>query len=341
MGNWMTTETSQTNISNYNIQPTSPSTSTNPPRKIVKLSKKMTIPNYTEREKEKGEKLVQACDFSKLNLIKGLIEEKAPIDYINYTRKSVLYNSVCNRKLEVISLLLDSKADINLKFDDDDTCLLAATRVGNNDVLDILLRYNIDVNKNVDIFHVNPIHSIVYHRGKEYYLERYLELGFDCNMKNSHNLTPLHYCVHSRDAISLATLLDKGAHLDVNVRDKDGNTPLLLLFKIHSLISGHDCLILLISHFSNPSIQDNYGNDCFSYLKSIDNAKKFRELLMKQTFRLKSLKMFCLCLKRKEKFWIEKNMGHLKLPKYLKNDIMKMALKLDEESIKKIKEYSN
>lgn len=281
------------------------------------------IPNYTKKEHLLGEKLLHNCLFGHLSKIKECISGGAPVDYLDpSTSKNALYNSVCNQQIEVIKLLIQSKADINYQFSEKETALLAASRQGNDEIISIFTKHpELDVQKHTNIYFVNPIHSIVFQPGREYSLELLLRAGFDPNLLTNLDLSPLHYCVHSGDSSQLNTLLDFGANIDVNKTNSEGETPLLMLLKQDKIYM--DCLSALLSHLSNPSICDVNGINCFEFIqKNIYKSSQVFDILQKHYLKFDKLKMFCLCVKRWEKI----RGGYFKLGKYLKIQIMRFIL---------------
>jgi ankyrin repeat protein len=91
-------------------------------------------------------------------------------------------------------------------------------------------------------------------------VKNFLDAGLHANVKNDHDQTPLHFAAERLNYGMISVLIQHGA--DVNLRDKNGDTPITLLMQsgfgelymkhsVTKLIESHKCIKLLCDHGAN------------------------------------------------------------------------------------------
>jgi len=151
----------------------------------------------------------------KLDELKELIKKKP--EYINSKTKKFgitpLHVAATIGNDSMIQVLLDNKADINLKDKSGSTALHDAARKGHESVVKILIKHgtNIDEKRNRG---KTPLHVAV-ENNHENIVKLILENEGNVNSKNEYGDTPLHIAVNkSVDLELIKLLLDNGADLE-------------------------------------------------------------------------------------------------------------------------------
>ncbi|GJQ87538.1 hypothetical protein Trydic_g20640, partial [Trypoxylus dichotomus] len=125
-------------------------------------------------------------------------------------------------RLEMIRVLLEHKANVNdipaIRY----TPLDLATMYGNNDIIEILLKYNAYA-KLEDTSSGRPLYNAI-NTGNKETIELLLRNGVPVNCMDADGLTPLIYAIKIRNKDIIRILLNYKA--DVNFENKFGQTPL-------------------------------------------------------------------------------------------------------------------
>jgi uncharacterized protein len=112
--------------------------------------------------------------------------------------------------------------------------------------------------------------------------ETLLKLGVDCNAKNAHGVTPLHFTAE-RYSVDVARVLIKyGAN--VNAQDRFGNTPLSRAIFRSTGASELELVKLLMEHGANPDIKNKGGESA----RDLAKGNAILEKLLKTPVGLKS-----------------------------------------------------
>ena len=100
-----------------------------------------------------------------------------------------------------------------------------------------------------------------------------LEYPFDINAKGLDDCTPLYYAISGRHTDIVKILIDK--KVDLNIPDKDGNTPLITAA---DMFNGDDTIVkLLLESGADPHIKNNYGVSVYKILEMPRN-KSIKDL---------------------------------------------------------------
>lgn len=196
--------------------------------------------------------------------VKLLLENGAKFEFAvkDDRRKSCLQSTIEKQQIEILKLMLDNGADINIQNDQGGVLHWA---IGNQSIVELLLSHHPDVNaKNNQGY--TPLHKAVSSKNEEL-VSILLEHGADVNAKDNRNSTPLHRAVSYGHKGLVLTLIKHGA--DVNIKNIDNMTSLqeyLLNQSCFRVKKNIDCEIvqLLIDHGAefNFEITDNMGKTC-------------------------------------------------------------------------------
>ena len=176
-----------------------------------------------------------------------------------FTRDTPLIEAAANGHVDVVKLLIENGADVNLKGEAWYGPLHAAAAKGHIEVVKILLENGADVN----IFHHNkPLHNAAMN-GHIEVAEILLAHGADINAKGTDEWTALGTAVSNTQAEMVRYLLARGAN--VNSRAAYGCTPL------HSAAWRNNVEIgkILLKHDADTTLECNGRRISDEFLKAI------------------------------------------------------------------------
>ncbi|XP_044740038.1 putative ankyrin repeat protein RF_0381, partial [Chrysoperla carnea] len=129
------------------------------------------------------------------------LSEESEIEDLNYM----------NIKGEIAELLLSKGANVNAQANDGATTLHYATKMGYAKVVEVLLKYNANVNCKIVRNRITPLHLAV-DNGNMQIIEMLLIFGADINSTDEFDRTALQYaCQNGLNAEVVGTLLDYGS----------------------------------------------------------------------------------------------------------------------------------
>ena len=164
-----------------------------------------------------------------------------------FTRDTLLIEAADNGHVDMVKLLIENGADVNLKGEAWYGPLHAAAANGHIEVVKILLENGADVN----IFHQNkPLHNAAMN-GHIEVAEILLDNGADINAKGTDEAAPLHTAVSNSQLVMVKWLLSKGAN--VNPIGAYGCTPLHSAARRKNVEIGK----ILLEHGANPTLECN------------------------------------------------------------------------------------
>ncbi|PGH07901.1 hypothetical protein AJ80_07941 [Polytolypa hystricis UAMH7299] len=172
-----------------------------------------------------------AVDSSKEEIVKLLLDAGADVNVKNANGDTPLHSAAGSSKEEIVRLLLDAGADIDDMTKSGSTPLHSAVSACREDIVKLLLDAGANVDDMTKAGYTPLDYAVLEHR--EDIVELLLDAGADVNMKGVKGSTPLHLCVDAYDdddsdgsyhSEILSLLLERGA--DVDAKDDEGNTPL-------------------------------------------------------------------------------------------------------------------
>jgi len=176
-----------------------------------------------------------------------------------YTRDTLLIEAAANGHLDVVKLLIENGADVNLKGEAWYGPLHAAASKGYIEVVKILLENGADVN----IFQQNkPLHNVAMN-GHIEVAEILLAHGADINAKGTDEAAPLHTAVSNNQLAMVKWLLSKGAN--VNSRASYNCTALHSAARHNNVEIGK----ILLEHGADPTLECNGRRISDEFLKAI------------------------------------------------------------------------
>jgi len=173
--------------------------------------------------------------------------------------QTILYKYVTmSNSIDVVKLLLEAGANPNIielqNMGDDEfvkvTPLVIATIVKNIDLIELLLKYNADIN--IEVLETPPLISAI--RANNIPITKLLlKNGANPNIKDIFNIPPVMWAVGSNNIPITDLLLEyKG---DVNAKTEDGNTALMVATDKNNAV----LIDLLLAKGADPKITNNNG----------------------------------------------------------------------------------
>lgn len=148
-----------------------------------------------------------------------------------------------------------SKDQLIIENNDRKTALSIACECGNICLVKTLLQYDTNIQNSM------PIHMAI-KSGDVDIIQLLLENKIQLTLTNTYGETPLHIaCKHNRNDILKVILNHQNRNLDLEIRDKQGYTPLLTA----SYFDHRDCIKTLLIHNANITAVDNYGKNICKY----------------------------------------------------------------------------
>ncbi len=212
--------------------------------------------NFHEQKKLcKKTPLHYAIEKNDINICKLLIDK---MKYFNAKEAkngfTPLLCAIDNERTEIVKLLLDKVGDrgevINALDKEGYSPLHLAIGYGYNEIAKMLIEKNADIrtvnNEGVNIFNTAAQCNNI--PMVEFLLEKKF---FDVNMQDKNGNTPLHYTVHEDNIECTKILLEKGA--DINIQDVDGYSALFRAVETKDI----KIVKLLLENGANIKLKDN------------------------------------------------------------------------------------
>jgi ankyrin repeat protein len=186
--------------------------------------------------------LVFAAQYGRTDLVAILLDANADIDLPTESGRTPLFLAADADRVDSLRLLLDRGAQVNKALPTGETPLIAACRNGSEKCVSLLLAYHADAN-------------VVGERG-----------------------TPLIYASWSGSTECVRALLDRGA--SVNRATAGGVTPLMAAASVPRNLS---CVRCLLEAGADPKVKDNEGLSAFDYAVSDSSAETIKLLASSPT----------------------------------------------------------
>ncbi|KAJ5963696.1 uncharacterized protein N7479_003572 [Penicillium vulpinum] len=196
--------------------------------------------------------LISASLNGSVDIVLLLIERGADVNVLDNDGKTPLYSACRAGHIEVVRILLDKGADIDYQSQQRSTAIDVASYNGYLDIVLLLIERGADVNV-MDKIGDTPLYSTCY----EYHMDvmrLLLDRGADVDLTDKDGNTPLHSACYDGHIEAVRLLLDRGA--DFNVLDRNGDTPLYI-----ACFKGHvEVLRLLLDKGADCNVLDKNGD---------------------------------------------------------------------------------
>jgi ankyrin repeat protein len=176
--------------------------------------------------------LCQAAANGWTNAVKLLDHYGATILLEQIKTGDLLVRVASHGRKEIAKILLKNWVDPNLKGSTGIAPLHAAVAGGHVDTVNLLLKYEANVNIISNKEKLTPL-FLAFTKDRKEIVRALLKHGAEVNIKNSNNMTPLHKAAQNHALNSIKLLLEYGA--DINAEDNNKYSPLF-----YALLNGKD-----------------------------------------------------------------------------------------------------
>ncbi|KAF7349519.1 Ankyrin repeat protein [Mycena sanguinolenta] len=211
----------------------------------------------------KGSLLITVCCFGKSDVVQLLLDKGADVNLGGGQYGSPLAAASCHGKLDIVQLLLDKGADVNLAGGKYGSPLAAASYCGKLEIVQLLLDNDADVNLGGGEYG-SPLGAASY-QGKLDIVQLLLDKGADVNLGGQEYGSPLGAAFYSGEWDIVQLLLDQGA--DVNLTGGEYGSPLAAAayygkFEIVSLLLNKSADANLAGgKYGSPLAAASYGGE--------------------------------------------------------------------------------
>ncbi|KAI0410672.1 ankyrin repeat-containing domain protein [Xylaria grammica] len=204
------------------------------------------------RDPEQGDTaLVLAAWRGHADVLSLLLDSGADVNVRNRDGETALMRAGRWDDEATVRLLLDRGADVNMRSKDGETALMSASRWGNEAAVRLLLDRGADINMRSK--HGETALMAASGWGNEPAVRLLLDSGADVNGRNRNGETALMAASGWGNEPAVRLLLDSGA--DVNGRNRNGETALM-----HAIQKGNQAIVqLLLNRGADANIRDIYG----------------------------------------------------------------------------------
>lgn len=222
--------------------------------------------NYqTKRGVEEMTLLGLAVDKQRLKIVGELLESGADINQRDTRGRTALHIACENADTQSVCYLIQKRANVNSAALNGVTPLHCAAANDNLDIINLLLKNNANVNASTDKG-ITPLFLAIFNNRKKI---------FDCLINNGARLTDkmfngetaLHLAAE-RNLTEMITMILDTKVIDINTRDDNGATPLLIATAMNSTMS----IRLLLTRGADPNIPNKCG--AIPIGVAIDNGNK-------------------------------------------------------------------
>lgn len=170
-----------------------------------------------------GEDLIKAAKKGEVPKVQALLKQGTPVDSQDGDRKTALWEATRHDKADVVALLIDAKADLNLADKDGITPLLLGA--GRDDPKAALLLLKAGADTTVRSRRGDTVLMAAAGGGHTEMLGPLLKAGGKVTDEDAGGETALHYAAGQGRTAMIRALVD--AHAEVDHESKDGETPLM------------------------------------------------------------------------------------------------------------------
>jgi ankyrin repeat protein len=191
--------------------------------------------------------LLEAVEWGDVETVRILLRKEIDINYADDRGNTALHKSASGTRLDILKLIIETKADPNLRNSQGLTPLqIVIQGRGWFDAANLLLKAGADVNQ-VSYKGTSLLDSLITLRHLKL-IKIFIDRGAKVNTADKFGETPLHKAVKTGDIKIVEMLLETGANL--HAHDNDGWTAMSLAIRISNLD--------LVHYFLDKGVDPNY-----------------------------------------------------------------------------------
>ena len=217
--------------------------------------------------------------YDKIQLIKLLLDNKADINLVDNNKMSVLMYAIkYNVPKEILQLLIDNKVDINLVSEFNTNALMMAFKYNApKEIIELLIEKVDNINL-VDVRKESALMYALINKGSAYVpvyiIQKIIDKGANINLVDNKGKSVLMQAVINKDPFLTKLIIEKGAN--INLVDNKGKSALM-----HAVINNAQFYIieLLIKKGANVTLIDNTNMDALQYAEQYNLTRDIINLL--------------------------------------------------------------
>lgn len=237
---------------------------------LLKKSKvKLNVDDYTDK-KNLYSYLEIAIRKNFIQVVSILLDNNANVNILGKHKWTPLFWAIFTYNYDIVKLLLDQGAKVNTRDENGLTPLHLATRNGSLEITKLLLKYKAKVNVVEKVYSLSPIELAAY---QDHFsvVEVLLDHKADMKRKDKYNRTLLHWAATNGKTKLVSMLLRQ--RMPVDALDNEKRTPLHWAAQ-----SGqNDVISVLLDYKADVNKKDRFGDSplviaaYFGHIKEVSN----------------------------------------------------------------------
>lgn len=216
--------------------------------------------NYYDVNNMFGKALLEATLNNHLDVVQLLLQSKANPDYQipNEFGYTALFHAARNNNVDIINLLLQYGASVNTRSQSGETALIYATKYGQSEAAQALIKAGADTNIKDKNGWGNSALIIAVEKGYSNIVRALIQNGANVNIQDEDGNTPLmNAIIHNKIKIvnEFLSLNANRSNINLNIQNQEGETALMLAIMYGNL----EAAIQLISQGAKLDLQAQFG----------------------------------------------------------------------------------
>ena len=221
---------------------------------------------YGIEKKDKSKDIISLIKDEDIDGVKKMLKNGFDVNKIvdTYYKSTIIYNAIYMKNLELVKIIVQHGAKLNIKTRTYDTPLLYACKSKNKHIVEYLINQNIDFSMQENLLQ----EIVVFNDFK--LIDKCLAKGLDINSKNRLGNTPLLMAVYDRANLkTIKYLIKKGA--DINAISSD-NKNILEVAKINNRKKIYNYLKKIYKPRKNSNLLNNEQSKILQKIHSQHNT---------------------------------------------------------------------
>jgi ankyrin repeat protein len=237
------------------------------------------------KDKQGNTPLHYAGKVNNVEAVQTLLKYKANVNQVNYSEYNSLHSAISSRSTDIVKLILDNQIYINAKTDTGETALHIACNFKLEEVVDMLIKKNIDVNIADNDNQFTALNYAIKLQNIPI-ITNLISNGADVNFQDYFGDTVLHQCIKEQNYVIidlLITSIHTSNKINYNLYNMDSELPIHIFF--YRLDTFEENKRSLVENFitnSNLNFQNKQGVTPLHLICQQDSWKSFKLQLSKK-----------------------------------------------------------